>query len=149
MTRRREFLRTAIAAGSGLSLVPNVTSASSLFDVKEGKKVGVIGLDTSHSIAFTEMLNTPAARQDFKSYHVVAAYPWGSKDIESSTSRIPGYTEKVKGYGVEIVNSIETLLDKVDVVLLETNDGRLQLEQALPVIQSGKRMFIDKPVAAS
>jgi predicted dehydrogenase len=37
----------------------------------------------------------------------------------------------------------------VDVVLLETNDGRLHLEQALQVMKAGKRMFIDKPVAAS
>ncbi|MDP2114964.1 MAG: gfo/Idh/MocA family oxidoreductase, partial [Bacteroidota bacterium] len=31
----------------------------------------------------------------------------------------------------------------------ETNDGRLHLEQALPVLKAGKRMFIDKPMAAS
>jgi predicted dehydrogenase len=51
--------------------------------------------------------------------------------------------------GVEIVNSIKALLPKVDVVLLETNDGRRHLEQAIPVLKAGKRMFIDKPVAAS
>ncbi len=79
----------------------------------------------------------------------VAAYPKGSNDIESSTKRIPGYTEDVKKVGVEIVNSIEELLKKVDVVLLETNDGRPHLEQALMVLKSGKPMFIDKPVAAS
>jgi predicted dehydrogenase len=50
---------------------------------------------------------------------------------------------------VEITGSIDELLSKVDVVLLETNDGRLHLEQALQVIKAGKRMFIDKPVAAS
>jgi predicted dehydrogenase len=33
--------------------------------------------------------------------------------------------------------------------MLETNDGRLHLGQALPVLKAGKRMFIDKPVAAS
>jgi len=50
---------------------------------------------------------------------------------------------------VEIVQSVEELLTKVDVVLLETNDGRLHLEQALKVIKAGKPMFIDKPIAAS
>ena len=34
-------------------------------------------------------------------------------------------------------------------VLLETNDGRPHLEQALQVLKAGKPMFIDKPVAAS
>jgi hypothetical protein len=37
----------------------------------------------------------------------------------------------------------------VDVVLLETNDGRRHLEQAMPVFKAGKPVFIDKPVAAS
>jgi predicted dehydrogenase len=37
----------------------------------------------------------------------------------------------------------------VDVVMLETNDGRLHLEQALQVLKTGKRMFVDKPVTAS
>ncbi len=55
----------------------------------------------------------------------------------------------LKKLGVEIVNSIDELLPKVDFILLETNDGRLHLEQALPVLKAGKRMFIDKPVAAS
>jgi len=50
--------------------------------------------------------------------------------------------------GVEVVGSIEELLTKVDVVMLETNDGRRYLEQALPVLKAGKRMFIDKPMPA-
>ena len=114
-----------------------------------GKRVGIIGLDTSHSTAFTKALNSPDAGPEFDGYKIVAAYPKGSNDIETSVSRIKGYTEEVQKYGVEIVSSIEELLTKVDVVLLETNDGRLHLEQALPVLKAGKRMFIDKPMAAS
>jgi predicted dehydrogenase len=37
----------------------------------------------------------------------------------------------------------------VDVVLLETNDGRPHLQQAMQVMQAGKPLFIDKPVAGS
>jgi predicted dehydrogenase len=84
-----------------------------------------------------------------KGFKVVAAYPKGSPDIESSTKRIPGYTEEAKKMGVEIVSSIDGLLPKVDFVLLETNDGRPHLQQALQVLKAGKPMFIDKPVAAS
>jgi predicted dehydrogenase len=90
-----------------------------------------------------------SGKPEFQGFKVVAAYPHGSKDIESSVSRIPKYTEEVKTMGVEIVPSIPDLLKKVDVVLLETNDGRLHKEQALQVIKAGKPMFIDKPVAAS
>lgn len=117
--------------------------------VQAGKKIGMIGLDTSHCIAFTEALNTPEADPAFAGYRVVAAYPHGSRDIESSVSRIPGYTRQIRELGVAITGSIEELLEKVDVVMLETNDGRRHLEQAIPVFEAGKRLFIDKPIAAS
>ena len=79
----------------------------------------------------------------------MAAYPYGSKAIKSSYDRIPGYIEQVKEMGVEIVSSIPELLDKVDCVLLETNDGNLHLEQAYEVFKAGKIMFIDKPIGAN
>ena len=111
-------------------------------------RIGIIGLDTSHSTAFTELINggKEAWAEGFK---VVAAYPYGSQTIESSYKRIPEYTEKVKQYGVKIVDSIAALLDEVDCVLLETNDGRVHLEQAVEVFKAGKICFIDKPVGAT
>jgi hypothetical protein len=112
-------------------------------------KIGIIGLDTSHAPAFTKELNNPAAESDLKGCRVIAAYPKGSPDIESSTSRVPKYTEDVQKLGVEIVGSIDELLKRVDFVLLETNDGRPHLEQALPCFRAGKPTFIDKPLAAS
>lgn len=112
-------------------------------------RVGIIGLDTSHAPAFAKELNNPQAKDDLANCRVVAAYPKGSPDIESSVSRVPGYTEEMQKLGVEIVDSIPALLEKVDCVLLETNDGRPHLEQAIPVFRAGKPVFIDKPLAAS
>ena len=112
-------------------------------------KIGIIGLDTSHSIEFAKLLNAETPSPEYAGCRVVAAYPQGSRDIASSTNRVPGYIEKVKPFGVEIVDSIDTLLKKVDAVLLESNDGRVHLEQALPVFKAGKRVFIDKPIAGS
>jgi len=91
----------------------------------------------------------PDTASRYRGYKVVAAYPQGSADIESSVKRIPGYTEEVKKLGVEIVSSVDELLKKVDFILLETNDGRPHLQQALQVIKAGKPIFVDKPVAAS
>ena len=118
----------------------------SLASAEDGKKirVGIIGLDTSHVVAFTRILNDNAAADDVSGCPVVAAYPKGSPDIESSVSRVPEYTMELEKLGVDIVGSIEELLSKVDVVLLETNDGRPHLEQARPVIKARKPLFIDK-----
>jgi hypothetical protein len=106
-------------------------------------------LDTSHAIAFTKALNATNPVPEYAGLRVVAAYPKGSPDIASSTNRVPEYIEKVRALGVEIVGTIDDLLAKSDVVLLESNDGRPHLEQALPVFKAGKRVFIDKPVAGS
>lgn len=112
-------------------------------------KVGIIGLDTSHSTAFTELLNGDSDDPYVRKFEIVAAYPYGSRTIESSYKRIPGYIEDVKKYGVEITSSISELLDKVDCVMLETNDGRLHIEQAVEVFKSGKICYVDKPAGAT
>jgi hypothetical protein len=145
---RRAFIKNTASATIGLSLLGN-TSLFAQSPAKKGKRIGIIGLDTSHSIHFTEAFNHADSDDELGGYKVVAAYPKGSSTIKSSYERIPKYTEKVKGMGVEIVNSIDELLTRVDVVLLETNDGRLHLEQAIPVLKAGKTMFVDKPVTAS
>ncbi|MEO5909049.1 MAG: Gfo/Idh/MocA family oxidoreductase [Ginsengibacter sp.] len=154
---RRRFIKNTtlagVAFGIGSSTVNGDFRFSNVLKSEKnsitGKRIGIIGLDTSHSVAFAATLNDPSADMAFAGYKIVAAYPKGSNDIQSSIDRIKGYTEDVKNFGVEIVNSIEELLTKVDAVLLETNDGRLHLEQALQVLKSGKRIFIDKPLAAS
>ncbi len=141
---RRSFVRQSILAGLGLSfsLRPGFTSPS------ERRHIGIIGLDTSHCIAFTKFINA-LSKDETDGFRVVAAYPKGSRDIESSVSRIPQYTKEIQEMGVVIVNSIEDLLLQTDFILLETNDGRLHLEQATQVLESGKPLFIDKPMTAS
>jgi GFO/IDH/MocA oxidoreductase family protein len=112
-------------------------------------RVGVIGLDTSHSPAFTKVFNDPQAAPDVAGFRVTVAYPFGSRTIESSYSRIPKFSDEVRQLGVETVDSIAEVLRRVDVVLLMTNDGRLHLDQARQILQAGKPIFIDKPLAGS
>ncbi len=119
------------------------------FAQTDDTKIGIIGLDTSHAIAFTRLINDPEAQPPLDGCRVVCAYPHGSSDIESSVSRIPKYTEQIQSMGVKIVDSIDELLSQVDAVLLETNDGRPHLEQVLPVLRANKPVFVDKPIAGS
>ena len=110
-------------------------------------RLGIIGLDTSHVIAFTSYLNNPKNNTGCK---VVAAYPGGSPDFKASASRVEKFTADIKDrFNVELVKSVEELCEKVDGVLLESVDGRPHLAQAKPVIAAGKPLFVDKPVAAN
>ena len=114
-----------------------------------GIKIGMIGLDTSHSTAFTKLFNDPTKDGDLAKMQVVAAYPGGSPDIASSRDRVGMFTGQMEEMGIRIVDSIEELLPLVDVVLLESVDGRKHLEQVLPVFKAKKPVFIDKPLAAN
>ncbi len=113
-------------------------------------RIGLIGLDTSHVIAFTQVLNNPDHPEHVPGGQVVAAYKGGSPDVEISRDRVNEYTETLKkDFGVEIVDTIEELCQKVDAVMLESVDGRPHLEQVKPVFAAGKPVFVDKPVAGS
>ena len=112
-------------------------------------RVGIIGLDTSHAPAFAKTMNANPPVPGAEGVRVVAAYPKGSPDIKSSIERVPGYIEEMKKLNVEVVDSIDELLKRVDAVLIETNDGRPHYEQLLPCLKAGKPCFIDKPIAGS
>src|SRR5205085_7183789 len=66
-----------------------------------------------------------------------------------SRDRVGKFTDQLRGMEVEIVDSIPKLLERVDVVMLESVDGRIHLQEALPVIKAGKPLWIDKPAAGS
>jgi len=113
-------------------------------------RLGIIGTDTSHVIAFTEMLNNPASPDYVPGARVVAAYKGGSPDVESSYTRVDKFAEELSTkWKVELVSDIPTLCRKVDGVLLESGDGRVHLAQIKPVIAAGKPVFIDKPLAST
>jgi len=54
-----------------------------------------------------------------------------------------------RDFGVPLFDSIDAMLENVDAVLLESNDGRRHLAEVRPVLAAGKPVFIDKPLAAS
>ena len=145
---RRNFIKSTTLAGIGLGLAGNISLYGNCKSSPMGR-IGIIGLDTSHVTAFTESIND-TERAEFKGFAVVAAYPTkGSADMPASIDRLDKFTEDIRTMGVEIVNSIEELLTKVDFILLESVDGRRHLKEAMPVLKSGKRMFIDKPISNS
>jgi predicted dehydrogenase len=111
-------------------------------------RAGMIGLDTSHVPAFAKIFNNPKSEGDVAGIKVVAGYPGGT-DIPASRDRIGKFTDQLRSMEIEIVDTIPRLLEKVDVVMIESVDGRIHLQEAVPVIKAGKPLWIDKPVAGS
>jgi len=150
---RRWFGRSELYPGGATALVLAATMvwvAAQPSPESPPIRVGMIGLDTSHVVAFTQLLNDTANRNHVPGARVVAAFKGGSPDVESSRSRVEGYTATLRDkWGIEIVDSIPALCEKVDAVMIESVDGRPHLEQARPVFAAKKRLFIDKPMAGS
>jgi predicted dehydrogenase len=144
------FGAIALMAGLCLSFGRAAAGEPLLEPPSKPLRAGIIGLDTSHVVAFTKLLNQDAPKPELAGVRIVAAYAGGSADIPSSRDRVAGYTKDLRDkFGVAIVGSIDELLAQVDVVFLESVDGRPHLEQARPVFKAHKPVFIDKPVAGT
>lgn len=152
---RRDTFRT-MAAGMGATMFHSFSlyaeeQANLTPFAETPMRAGMIGLDTSHVVAFTGLLNDPAkAKGVLSNVKVTAAFPGGSQDIASSRDRVEGYTATLRDkHGVKICDSIEAMLEDVDVVFLESVDGRPHLAQIRPVLAAKKPVFVDKPVAGT
>lgn len=118
--------------------------------MKKTIKLGLIGLDTSHVTAFTQILHDEKDPWYLPGGKVTVAYPGGSPDWELSHARIEGFTRELQDrFGVEIVSSIDEVSERCDAILIESVDGRVHLEQFRKVAGCGKPVFIDKPLAVS
>jgi len=111
-------------------------------------KAGIIGMD-AHALPWIKIINAPQASGELADMVVVAGYPGGSPDIPQSVQLLEKSVAPAAELGVEIVDSIDELLGKVDVVMILSIDGRKHLEEAKPVFAAGKPVFIDKPIAGS
>jgi len=111
-------------------------------------RVGIIGMD-AHALPWTQIINGPKVAGELAEMRIVAGYPGGSPDLPASMEILSKSVEPCRKLGVEIVDSIEQLLGKVDGVLLLSIDGRAHLAQARPVFAARKPVFIDKPIATS
>src|SRR4051812_34544733 len=103
-------------------------------------RIGLVDFDTSHVVAFTQRFNhIEIAEKDWiEGAKVVAGCPGESLIMPE---RIPGYTETLKKYGIEMVARPEDLLGKVDAVMVESNQGSRHLARARIYLEAGLPTF--------
>jgi hypothetical protein len=113
-------------------------------------RLGIIGTDTGHATAFTQILNDGAAADHIPGAKVVAAYKGGSPDLDESRDRVEKYAAEMSGkWQVKFVDQISDLCPLVDGILLESVDGRPHLAQFREAVKCGKPVFIDKPLSSN
>lgn len=113
-------------------------------------RIGLIGLDTSHSEIFTRLLNDTSDPNHVEGGRITHALPIFSKDLSISRDRFQHYKNIVENkYSVKIVEDIDVFMRSVDAVLLATVDGRNHLSWLKNIVQYKKPVFIDKPIVMS
>jgi Oxidoreductase family, NAD-binding Rossmann fold len=151
---RMTCVRVAIAIALTTTLASTARrldgEQTQISDASRTIRIGLIGLDTSHAGAFTQLLNDPARPDHVRGARVVAAFKGGSPDIDASTSRVEKFTAELRDtWKIELVDSIDELVHRVDAVILTSVDGRVHLAQARPVLGARKPLFVDKPFTTS
>jgi predicted dehydrogenase len=111
-------------------------------------KIGIIGLDTSHTVAFTTLLqgqSTPA-EQKIEGMRIVHAmrFPSPFQDEKGQNER----QAQMEALGVVMKPTVAELAKGMDAVFLEINDPAQHLQFFRQVAGLGLPVFIDKPLAA-
>ncbi|QJD86066.1 Gfo/Idh/MocA family protein [Cohnella herbarum] len=117
---------------------------------EQNLRLGLIGLDTSHVVAFAEILHDESQPYHVPGGKITAAYTSVSTDFEMSYSRAEGFTKQLQdSYSIPLLASPEAVAEACDAILLESVDGRVHYEQFQRIAGFGKPVFIDKPLAIS
>jgi len=112
--------------------------------------IGIIGLDTSHVVAFTKLLNDKTHPFHVKGGKVVVAFQGGSPNFELSQSRLEKFTQELhENFHIKLVQSMEEVAEESDAILLESVDGAVHFEELKKIVAYKKPIFIDKPFTLS
>ncbi len=116
---------------------------------KENKeiKVGLIGLDTSHTVEFAKRMQAPDCPPDQKVCGMRATaclrFPTPFQSEEGLNAR----QKMLEGWGIKVTMDFDEAVADCDAVMLEINDPSLHLEYFTRCAKLGRRMFLDKPLA--
>ena len=113
-------------------------------------KIGLIGLDTSHVVAFAKCLNKPSDAEHVPGARVTHGFAGVSKELELSTSRVEKFTNQLRDdFDVKILGQPEAVAEAVDLLFITAVDGRQHLDYVRKTIAHRRPTFIDKPMATS
>ena len=98
-------------------------------------RVAILGCENSHADAFIKLSRT----EKYPDIEIVGVYT----DEEAVNSRMR------ESYGVYTAASYDEFVGRVDGVMITARHGDNHLKYALPYLESGIPIFIDKPATAS
>jgi len=103
-------------------------------------RIGIIGTENSHALAFAKIINLPNPLTGTKLYEDVRIVGVYGPDLESAQNIMDTV-------GVDFIASKpEDFFGKVDAMMITSRRGSVHYEYAMPFIEKGIPLFIDKPI---
>ena len=107
-------------------------------------RLGMIGLDTSHSVEFARLLQGDSPRKVFGMRVVTCMrFPSAFQSEDGQNAR----QKQLEAWGVKVTRSFDEVVDEVDGLLLEINDPALHWKYFRPAADTKLPIFMDKPLA--
>ncbi|MGO1972797.1 MAG: Gfo/Idh/MocA family protein [Propionibacteriaceae bacterium] len=100
-------------------------------------RIGIVGIENSHVDHFIRLLNVEERHPGTR----VTALAGGEAGRREQLAETGGITDLLDG-PTDLVTAVEA-------VIVSSRDGRLHCEQALPAVEAGLPVLVDKPLAAS
>ena len=101
-------------------------------------RIGIVGSDNSHALAFAKLANIDRTLGD----RCAVAGIWGADPAQTTSVA----TEAKIG---KVVEHPEAMIGEIDVAVVVDRHGDLHAEHALPFLEQGLPVFVDKPLAIS
>ena len=106
-------------------------------------RIGIVGSESSHAMQFAKYFNLPDPATGGEDLHPGIRVTAIMGDPESA-----GRTAELARVS-HIAGSLEELVDTVDAVMITSRRGSQHMVHAIPFIEKGMPLFVDKPFTSS
>ncbi|MDD9986614.1 MAG: Gfo/Idh/MocA family oxidoreductase [Spirochaetaceae bacterium] len=110
-------------------------------------RIGIIGLDSSHTIEFTRRFQAPDCPPEQRVAGVTVTRCMRFETPFQDRAGLDGRQRELEGWGVEVTEDFDTAVAGADAVLIEINDPGLHLQYVRRCAGLGVPLFLDKPLA--
>ena len=115
--------------------------------MSEQIKVAIIGLDTSHAVAFPQLMQDPATPAEQRVEKLKAVTCLRFETPFQGKAGLDKRQEYLESIGVKVTENFDEAVADCDAILIEINDPSLHLEYFEKCAPLGKPIFLDKPFA--
>ena len=109
--------------------------------------VGIIGLDTSHSIQFAKRIQGPDCPPEERVEGMRAVACMRFETPFQDKKGLDERQKQLEEWGVRVTTDFNEAVRDCDVIMIEINDPAYHLEYFTKCAKLGKPMFLDKPLA--